>query len=331
MQVASNSDGDGALRGARQEDLVRILDELDDRTERLEDEKQGLEKQREELENSSDQAEEARRQTLEKERQLGVLAGTVAAQGPGITIRIDDTKGTVEADMLLDAIQELRAAGAEAIQVNGVRVVASTYLTDSDGGVSVDGNKINAPYRFKVIGKPQDLEPALNIPEAWCRLSRRNRPPLLLSDRARSSWMPCERRSGLTTLGRPPSEPGVHGAVRRGHEVAGGRRTEWVVRGGNCLVETDVVMMSGSAGRFSEGSSCPRAVCFGQGESPVKLFAKLFGKSAREGSDNATARHRAQPTRKAGARCSGTRWLVRAVTFPEVRARRLLTLRSPAA
>ncbi|NGO14083.1 FHA domain-containing protein [Streptomyces sp. HC44] len=34
-------------------------------------------------------------------------------------------------------------------------------------------------------------------------------------------------------------------------------------------------------------------VCFGQGESPVKLFAKLFGRSAREGSDNATARHRA--------------------------------------
>ncbi|WP_081237185.1 DUF881 domain-containing protein [Streptomyces viridosporus] len=164
VQVASNSDSDSALRGARQEDLVRILDELDDRTQRLEDEKQGLEKQRDELENSSDQAEEARRQTLEKERQLGVLAGTVAAQGPGITMTIEDTKGTVEADMLLDAIQELRAAGAEAIQVNGVRVVAGTYLTDSGNGVGVDGNKITAPYRFKVIGKPQDLEPALNIP-----------------------------------------------------------------------------------------------------------------------------------------------------------------------
>lgn len=164
VQVASNSDGDSALRGARQEDLVRILDELDDRTQRLEDEKAGLEKQRDELENSSDQAEEARKQTLEKERQLGILAGTVAAQGPGITMTIDDTKGTVEADMLLDAIQELRAAGAEAIQVNGVRVVASTFLTDSGKSVSVDGNKINAPYRFKVIGKPQDLEPALNIP-----------------------------------------------------------------------------------------------------------------------------------------------------------------------
>ncbi|MFF4129938.1 DUF881 domain-containing protein [Streptomyces mirabilis] len=164
VQVASNSDSGSALRGARQEDLVRILDELDNRTQRLEDEKQGLEDQRTELENSSNQAAEARKQTAEKEKQLGILAGTVAAQGPGITLTINDTKGTVKADMLLDAIQELRAAGAEAIQVNGVRVVASTYLADSGKGVSVDGNKITQPYRFKVIGKPQDLEPALNIP-----------------------------------------------------------------------------------------------------------------------------------------------------------------------
>ncbi|GGS48549.1 DUF881 domain-containing protein [Streptomyces griseoviridis] len=164
VQVASNSDGDSALRGARQEDLVRILDELDDRTQRLQDEKQGLEAQRDELENSSDQAEEARKQTIEKERQLGILAGTVAAQGPGITMTVTDPHGTVESKHLLDAVQELRAAGAEAIQVNGVRIVASTYLTDSGDGVSVDGNKIDAPYRFQVIGKPQDLEPALNIP-----------------------------------------------------------------------------------------------------------------------------------------------------------------------
>ncbi|GAA1947424.1 DUF881 domain-containing protein [Streptomyces durmitorensis] len=164
IQVRSNNDS-SALRGARQEDLVRILDELDDRTERLESEKQRLEDQRTGLENSSDQAEEARKQTVEKERQLGILAGTVAAQGPGITLTIDDKKGSVEADMLLDAIQELRAAGAEAIQINDVRVVANTYLSDTDsGGVRVDGRKVGKPYRFKVIGKPQDLEPALNIP-----------------------------------------------------------------------------------------------------------------------------------------------------------------------
>ncbi|WHM39795.1 DUF881 domain-containing protein [Streptomyces sp. BPTC-684] len=163
IQVRSTSDN-SALRGARQEDLVRILDELDSRTKRLEDEKQRLEGQRTELETSSNQAAEARKQTLEKERQLGILAGTVAAQGPGITLTIIDSKKAVEADKLLDTIQELRAAGAEAIQVNDVRVVANTYFSDADGGIEVDGRKVAAPYVFKVIGKPQDLEPALNIP-----------------------------------------------------------------------------------------------------------------------------------------------------------------------
>lgn len=163
IQVRSNSDN-SALRGARQEDLVRILDELDNRTQRLEDEKQRLDAQRTELENSSDQAEEARKQTREKERQLGILAGTVAAHGPGITLTISDPTGAVEADMLLDTIQELRAAGAEAIQINGVRVVADTYFSGDGGELRVDGRKTEAPYEFKVIGKPQDLEPALNIP-----------------------------------------------------------------------------------------------------------------------------------------------------------------------
>ncbi|MCH0541033.1 DUF881 domain-containing protein [Streptomyces sp. MUM 203J] len=163
IQVRSTSD-DGALRGARQEDLVRILDELDDRTERLEDEKQRLDAQRRELENSSDQAEEARRQTEERERQLGILAGTVAAQGPGITLEITDPLRAVEPDKLLDTIQELRAAGAEAIQIDDVRVVADTYFTGEAGAVQVDGQAVTAPYVFKIIGKPEDLEPALNIP-----------------------------------------------------------------------------------------------------------------------------------------------------------------------
>ncbi|MFG2769504.1 DUF881 domain-containing protein [Streptomyces sp. NPDC048350] len=163
IQVRSTSDN-SALRGARQEDLVRILDELDDRTQRLEDEKARLETQRSELESSSDQAEEARKQTQEKEQQLGILAGTVAAEGPGITLTIRGAAAAVESDMLLDAIQELRAAGAEAIQVNDVRVVADSYFSGSGADIEIDGTKVTAPYVFKVIGKPEDLEPALNIP-----------------------------------------------------------------------------------------------------------------------------------------------------------------------
>lgn len=163
LQVRSTNET-SPLRGARQEDLVRILDEVGDRSQRLEAEKHRLEDQRKELENSSDQAEEARKQTAQKRRQLGILAGTVAAQGPGLHMRVTDPTGAVQADDLLNTVEELRAAGAEAIEVNNVRVVADTYFTGSGGQVRIDGHQVNAPYDFEVIGEPKDLQPALNIP-----------------------------------------------------------------------------------------------------------------------------------------------------------------------
>lgn len=165
IQVRSTNDHHNQLRGARQEDLVRILDELDSRQQRLQQEKAELEQSLGKLENSSNQAKEAQEQTRKKMTELGVLAGTVKATGPGIVLTVDDPQGLVKADMLLDTLQELRAAGAEAIQINDVRVVVSTYFTDlSGGGVQIDGKKVSQPYRFTVVGNPQDLTPALNIP-----------------------------------------------------------------------------------------------------------------------------------------------------------------------
>ena len=164
IQVSSTNQ-ESQLRGARQEDLVRILDELDGRQQRLQSEKHQLEQSLTQLESSSNQAKEAQEQTRRKGAALGVLAGTVRATGPGITLTIKDPEGHVKADMLLDTLQELRAAGAEAIQINDVRVVADTYFTDpSSGGVRIDGKSVSQPYEFTVIGNPQDLQPALNIP-----------------------------------------------------------------------------------------------------------------------------------------------------------------------
>lgn len=164
IQVRSTT-AQSQLRGARQEDLVRILDELDSRQQRLQEEKHQLEQSLAQLETSSNQAKEAQQQTRRKEAELGVLAGTVKATGPGITLTIRDPAGHVKADMLLDTLQELRAAGAEAIQINNVRVVADTYFTDpTSGGVQIDGKSVSQPYVFTVIGNPQDLQPALNIP-----------------------------------------------------------------------------------------------------------------------------------------------------------------------
>ncbi|WP_343230820.1 DUF881 domain-containing protein [Yinghuangia seranimata] len=164
IQVRTNTESD-PLRGARESDLVRVLDELEQRTQRLEAEKHRLEVSRDQLESSNNRAEEARQQTDQRAQVLGILAGTVKATGPGITLTINDPQGNVRPDMLLDTLQELRAAGAEAIQINQVRVVASTWFDEPvQGQITIDGQRVTAPYVFKVIGNPQDLQPALNIP-----------------------------------------------------------------------------------------------------------------------------------------------------------------------
>ena len=79
-------------------------------------------------------------------------------------LTVTDPRGTVHADVLLDAIEELRDAGAEAMQLSGVRVVASTAVGDAPGGISVDGIRVRPPYRLVAIGDPRTLASALGIP-----------------------------------------------------------------------------------------------------------------------------------------------------------------------
>ncbi|HEU0103573.1 MAG TPA: DUF881 domain-containing protein [Mycobacteriales bacterium] len=158
---------DGILASARSEDLVRILDDLSGRTERLRQEVTDLTAARVRLTMDGNAAalQEARRRT----QVLGVLAGTLAAAGPGVTLTVADPDNGVRAEVLLDALEELRDAGAEAVQLSGaaagpVRVVASTALVDDAGGVRVDGVLLTAPYTFTVIGDQSTLASSLRIP-----------------------------------------------------------------------------------------------------------------------------------------------------------------------
>jgi uncharacterized protein YlxW (UPF0749 family) len=156
---------DNNLRTARQSDLIRILDDLNDRSQRLDSEIRDLEQRRSELQSGSDRSKAALTEAQDRRSTLGILAGTVPAKGPGILLRIADPQQKVDAAVLLDTLQELRDAGAEAVQINDVRVVASTdFLDAAPGSVRVDGQVVTAPYVFKVIGDPDTLDPALRIP-----------------------------------------------------------------------------------------------------------------------------------------------------------------------
>jgi len=158
-------DTDTSLRNARQSDLIRILDGVTDRSERLEAETRELETTRNQLRFGSDRAQTALEEARRRAEALGILTGTLPAHGPGIQLRIVDPEQRVDAAVLLDTLQELRAANAEAVQINDVRVAASTnFLDDDPGTVRIDGRLVEAPYLFTVIGDPDTLAPALRIP-----------------------------------------------------------------------------------------------------------------------------------------------------------------------
>jgi uncharacterized protein YlxW (UPF0749 family) len=164
VQVRVNRADDG-YANARREDLIAILDGLGQNTRRLESEIADLEKRRNVLSSSADKAQTARQQAEEQAQVLGILAGTLPAQGPGVRITLTDPESKMTTSNLLDAIEELRDAGAEAIQINGsVRVVASTDLVDDPPGVRIDGRKVGSPYVIEAIGESHNLAEAANFP-----------------------------------------------------------------------------------------------------------------------------------------------------------------------
>lgn len=160
MQIRINT-ADDAYTNARREDLIQLLDGLGSESRRLESEIAELERTRAELQSGADTQRVARAEAQRRTEELAILAGTAPAEGPGIRMRIADPAGKVDADVLLDAVEEMRDAGAEVIEVNDtIRVVASTWFGTSPSGLVVDGLPVSRPITFEVIGDPHSLEEA---------------------------------------------------------------------------------------------------------------------------------------------------------------------------
>ena len=101
------------------------------------------------------------------------LAGLTDVYGPGVTITLTDAKKTdpnvpAEYFILHDSdlrslVNELLAAGAEAISINGERVVSTTAIRCVGPVVIVNNSRSSAPFVIKAIGDSATLENALNM------------------------------------------------------------------------------------------------------------------------------------------------------------------------
>ena len=163
-QVNANNNDDGYV-GARQSDLIQYINSLSLASQRAEAEINKLEKTRDSLGNDTKARRTALARAREQAETLGILAGTVPAEGSGVRIRVTDPGTGVGTNQLIDGLQELRDAGAEVIEINDrVRVIAQTSLQDrSGGGVLVDGISLKQPYVIDAIGDPHTLATALDF------------------------------------------------------------------------------------------------------------------------------------------------------------------------
>jgi len=107
-----------------------------------------------------------------------MLNGMVEVSGPGVEVLIDAPLNALD---LQDVVNELRNAGAEAISLNGERLVSySVFAIQEKGGVMLGGKPIQRPYRLQAIGDPDTIETALLRPGGLLMLLQRTYPNLIV-------------------------------------------------------------------------------------------------------------------------------------------------------
>lgn len=96
-------------------------------------------------------------------QKLRIFIGQTNVHGPGVIITIKDENQMLTSYDLLDLVQELKAAGSEAISIDGNRVVNRTSFGQLKGDVTINGIRIFPPYEVKAISDPKTLSGAVTL------------------------------------------------------------------------------------------------------------------------------------------------------------------------
>lgn len=100
-----------------------------------------------------------------------LLAGLMPVKGPGVIVELSDSRGLTAPPSyvhdldLREVVNELKAAGAEAIAINGERLIANSEIRCSGAFITVNGHRISPPYLIYAIGNPDDMIKALTMPQ----------------------------------------------------------------------------------------------------------------------------------------------------------------------
>ncbi len=101
---------------------------------------------------------------------IKIYAGFTTLAGPGVTVVLEEPYETgrtnhyiIRDEDLLKVINDLRGAGAEAMDINGQRILATSEVRFAGNHINVNLIKLSPPYKITAIGNPQTLKSSLEI------------------------------------------------------------------------------------------------------------------------------------------------------------------------
>jgi len=153
VQLRSQAEVQRTLEGQDATALAFLIDDVHRANDALAEELISLTARRDALRTGG--SSEAARQLQDEATRLRVVEGLVPVHGPGVTLTVDAPLTPFDVE---DAVNNLRAGGAEAVALNGHRLVMGTVIRQAGDGISVDGVVARGPWTFVAIGDPDRLQ-----------------------------------------------------------------------------------------------------------------------------------------------------------------------------
>ncbi len=164
---------DGMAPTQRAAQLISEYNKIKDERTRLQGEISELQSKLTEIENSASQENTLIKGMKDELDKFKKIAGFTALVGQGIEIVVDNPSSDVnygyeidivkDYELLLALVNELNAAGAEAISVNGQRLISTSEIRAAGESISVNTVYINAPIIIQAIGNTEVLDGAVNL------------------------------------------------------------------------------------------------------------------------------------------------------------------------
>lgn len=171
IQIRSQAEVERSLVGIDTTSLAFLIDDLHRANDSLQNETNDLMKRRAALQSGESGA--ADLVLSEEANRLRAIEGLVPVHGPGVVIVVDAIG--LRALDLQDALNNLAAGGAEAIDINDHRVVTGTRVEQTAGGVMVGGAVVLAPWTIATIGDATRLAQVADLMTRQLRTDRRVR------------------------------------------------------------------------------------------------------------------------------------------------------------